>query len=49
MAEQFSKLPVKKLQEFLKERNVTYSGSRKSELVRLCTLAERNCFEIDPD
>ncbi|KAL4235340.1 hypothetical protein ACF0H5_006975 [Mactra antiquata] len=40
---------VKHLQEFLKERGVVFSDTRKADLVELCTLALEVNVEVDPD
>lgn len=37
------------LQKFLKERGVSYSKSRKCDLVELCKLARENNLEVDPN
>ena len=40
---------VKCLQNYLKERGVTYSGLRKASLEQLCIQAKELGIEIDPD
>jgi len=40
---------VANLQNYLRERGVTFSGSRKDDLFRLCINAELLNIEIDPD
>jgi len=45
----FLSLSVANLQNYLRERGVTFSGSRKEDLVRLCINAEELDIEIDPD
>lgn len=45
----FHLLSVANLQNYLRERGVTFSGSRKEDLVRLCINAEELNIEIDPD
>lgn len=45
----FSSYNVEKLQEYLKERGVTYSKLKKNELVELCQLAFDNKLDTDPN
>ena len=45
----FSKLTVPKLQEYLKERGITYSKCKKNDLTELCEQAYKADLEIDPD
>lgn len=45
----FNSWNIADLQSFLKDRGVSYSKSRKSDLVELCSLAEENNVEVDPN
>ena len=45
----FVSLNVAQLQEYLKERGVTYSKLKKDELVKLCQLACVNKLDVDPN
>ena len=45
----FSTWNVVDLQKYLKERGVTYSKSKKKELIELSHLARKNNLEIDPN
>ena len=45
----FHLLSVANLKNYLRERGVTFSASRKEDLVRLCINAEEINIEIDPD
>ena len=47
--DRFYSLSVDKLQEYLKERGVTYSKLKKNELVELCQLAYNNKLDTDPN
>ena len=45
----FKSWNVADLQNYLKERGVSYSKSRKDDLVQLCCLACENNLETDPN
>lgn len=45
----FNSWNVADLQNYLKERGVSYSKSRKVDLVELCNLARENNLETDPN
>ena len=45
----FNSWNIADLQSFLKDRGVSYSKFRKSDLVELCCFAEENNVEVDPN
>jgi hypothetical protein len=45
----FNRKSVKELQNYLKERGVTFSDLRKTELVEICEAADRLGIDVDPD
>ena len=49
MDSQFSSWNVSQLQEYLKNRGVTYSKAKKADLIELCQLASKNKLEVDPN
>ena len=45
----FNRKSVKELQNYLKERGVTFSDLRKTELVEICEAADRLGIDVDHD